>query len=67
VKPHQIYAAGYLSDPHGTHRVCLAAIIAPLGVCREKGLDEAVARLCCIGAWQEWAWMRSKWRAAEPR
>src|SRR5690349_20248769 len=26
VKPHQIYAAGDLSDPHGTHRVCLAAI-----------------------------------------
>ncbi len=23
VKPHQIYAAGDLSDPHGTHRVCL--------------------------------------------
>src|SRR4051812_10066305 len=28
VKPHQIYAAGDLSDPHGTHRVCLAAIIS---------------------------------------
>ena len=25
IKPHQIYAAGDLSDPHGTHRVCLAA------------------------------------------
>jgi glucosamine-6-phosphate deaminase len=23
LKPHQIYAAGDLSDPHGTHRVCL--------------------------------------------
>lgn len=22
-KPHQIYAAGDLSDPHGTHRTCL--------------------------------------------
>src|SRR5213075_3062115 len=27
VKPHQIYAAGDLSDPHGTHRVCLSAIL----------------------------------------
>src|SRR5690606_3638403 len=27
VQPHQIYAAGDLSDPHGTHRVCLDAII----------------------------------------
>ena len=26
IKPHQIYAAGDLSDPHGTHRVCLSAI-----------------------------------------
>ena len=23
LKPHQIYAAGDLSDPHGTHRTCL--------------------------------------------
>ncbi len=30
VKPHQVYAAGDLSDPHGTHRVCLAAIVAAL-------------------------------------
>ncbi len=27
VKPHQIYSAGDLSDPHGTHRVCLAAVL----------------------------------------
>ncbi len=26
VKPHQIYAAGDLSDPHGTHRICWDAI-----------------------------------------
>ena len=26
VKPHQIYAAGDLSDPHGIHRVCLAGL-----------------------------------------
>jgi glucosamine-6-phosphate deaminase len=26
VKPHQVYAAGDLADPHGTHRVCLDAI-----------------------------------------
>jgi len=28
VRPHQVYAAGDLSDPHGTHRVCLAAVTA---------------------------------------
>ncbi|HNW53218.1 MAG TPA: glucosamine-6-phosphate deaminase, partial [Bacteroidales bacterium] len=27
LKPHQIYAAGDLSDPHGTHRVCIDIII----------------------------------------
>jgi glucosamine-6-phosphate deaminase len=26
IKPHQVYAAGDLADPHGTHRVCLNAI-----------------------------------------
>ena len=29
-KPHQIYAAGDLADPHGTHKVCLDAINASL-------------------------------------
>src|SRR5439155_20409231 len=28
IRPHQVYAAGDLSDPHGTHRVCLAGIVA---------------------------------------
>ena len=26
IKPHQIYAAGDLADPHGTHKVCLDAV-----------------------------------------
>ncbi|WP_298646071.1 6-phosphogluconolactonase, partial [uncultured Proteiniphilum sp.] len=26
IKPHQIYVAGDLADPHGTHKVCLDAI-----------------------------------------
>ena len=30
IKPHQIYAAGDLADPHGTHRVCLDLIFAAL-------------------------------------
>ncbi len=28
LKPHQIYVAGELSDPHGTHRMCAEAIFA---------------------------------------
>ena len=55
VKPHQIYAAGDLSDPHGTHRVCLDAIFRS---CRELR-DEPWMQECEFwmyrGAWQEWA------------
>jgi glucosamine-6-phosphate deaminase len=54
VKPHQIYAAGDLSDPHGTHRVCLNAIFRSL----ESLADREWARDCELwlyrGAWQEW-------------
>lgn len=54
IKPHQIYAAGDLSDPHGTHRVCLDAIFAAL---RELK-DEPWMKDCWVwlyrGAWQEW-------------
>ena len=54
VRPHQIYAAGDLSDPHGTHRVCLAVIFAAM----QQLADRDWARDCELwlyrGAWQEW-------------
>jgi len=54
VRPHQIYAAGDLSDPHGTHRVCLAAVTQAL----ESLADRPWAADCELwlyrGAWQEW-------------
>ncbi len=54
VKPHQIYAAGDLSDPHGTHRVCLGAVFE---ACKRLK-DRDWMRQCEIwlyrGAWQEW-------------
>ncbi len=54
VRPHQVYAAGDLSDPHGTHRVCLNAI--SLAMARVAGRDWY--RDCELwlyrGAWQEW-------------
>src|SRR6185312_10603605 len=56
VKPHQIYAAGDLSDPHGTHRVCLAAIFEALRRIRAAGSEWV--KHCELwlyrGAWQEW-------------
>lgn len=52
VKPHQVYAAGDLADPHGTHRVCLDAIF------------EAFRRLTPQHEWMKdcWLWMyRGAW------
>ena len=56
IQPQQIYAAGDLSDPHGTHRVCLAAIFESLTRLRAAGtpwLDDCWVWLY-RGAWQEW-------------
>lgn len=54
VKPHQIYAAGDLSDPHGTHRICIEAVLAAL----KEIKDDEWLKDCHLwlyrGAWQEW-------------
>nr|WP_305150670.1 PIG-L family deacetylase [uncultured Duncaniella sp.] len=56
VKPHQIYVAGDLADPHGTHRKCTDAVLAAIDIVKSRGdewLDD-----CRIwmyrGAWAEW-------------
>ncbi len=54
VKPHQIYAAGDLSDPHGTHRVCLAAIFEALKRLKDKSWMKDCWMWLYRGAWQEW-------------
>ncbi|MCH7978115.1 MAG: glucosamine-6-phosphate deaminase, partial [Acidobacteria bacterium] len=54
VQPAQIFAAGDLSDPHGTHRVCAEAIFRAVGELeRDTGSRPEV--LLYRGAWQEWA------------
>lgn len=56
VKPHQIFAAGDLSDPHGTHRVCLQIIYEAVDrLVQEKAdwIDDCYLWLY-RGAWQEW-------------
>ena len=54
VKPHQIFVAGDLADPHGTHRVALNAALAAIDLLKE----EAWMKDCWIwmyrGAWAEW-------------
>ncbi len=54
VKPHQIYAAGDLSDPHGTHRVCLAAIFKALKQLEKESWMADCEVWLYRGAWQEW-------------
>ncbi|PAU94131.1 glucosamine-6-phosphate deaminase [Aliifodinibius salipaludis] len=54
VKPHQVYAAGDLSDPHGTHRVCLKAILSALKECQDDDWMQDCYIWLYRGAWQEW-------------
>jgi glucosamine-6-phosphate deaminase len=54
VQPHQIYAAGDLSDPHGTHRMCLEALVQAIDVLYGPGAKEAPEVWLYRGAWQEW-------------
>jgi glucosamine-6-phosphate deaminase len=55
IEPHQIYAAGDLSDPHGTHRTCLSAILQSCLACQNDSWYDACAVWLYRGAWQEWA------------
>ena len=54
IKPHQIYAAGDLEDPHGTHKVCLDIVFEAL----ESLKGEKFIKDCWLwlyrGAWLEW-------------
>lgn len=54
IKPHQIYAAGDLADPHGTHKVCLDAIFAALKELKPKKFMKDCWVWLYRGAWQEW-------------
>jgi len=55
VKPHQIFAAGDLADPHGTHKVCLDALFTTL---KEMKSEKEYMKDCWVwlyrGAWHEW-------------
>ncbi|MFI3286045.1 MAG: PIG-L family deacetylase [Rikenellaceae bacterium] len=54
VKPHQIYAAGDLTDPHGTHRTCMEAILEALKQIEEDEWLKECHLWLYRGAWQEW-------------
>ena len=54
VKPHEVFVAGDLADPHGTHKVCTDAVLAAI----DELKDEEWMKDCRIwmyrGAWAEW-------------
>ena len=56
IKPEQIFAAGDLSDPHGTHRVCLDIIYQAIELLKKNQVEWI--NNCYVwlyrGAWQEW-------------
>jgi glucosamine-6-phosphate deaminase len=52
IRPAEIYVAGDLSDPHGTHRVCADIIFAAVGRMAAKG--HPITVWLYRGAWQEW-------------
>ena len=54
IKPHQIFAAGDLSDPHGTHRVCYLAILAAIDELQDREWIKDCRLWLYRGAWQEW-------------
>ncbi|OLY92978.1 glucosamine-6-phosphate deaminase [Cnuella takakiae] len=56
IKPHQVYCAGDLADPHGTHKICLDIVLEALK--RLKASGATWINDCWLwlykGAWQEW-------------
>ncbi|MGP1515844.1 MAG: glucosamine-6-phosphate deaminase [Bacteroidales bacterium] len=57
IKPHQIYVAGDLADPHGTHKKCTDVVLAALNEFNQTGKEDWLQD-CRIwmyrGAWAEW-------------
>jgi glucosamine-6-phosphate deaminase len=56
IQPHQVYCAGDLADPHGTHKVCLDVVFESMR--RLKAAGDSWVKDCWVwlykGAWQEW-------------
>ena len=56
LQPDQIYMAGDLADPHGTHRVCTEATLEAIEQLKEEGEDWLKRTTIWLyrGAWMEW-------------
>ena len=54
VKPHEVFVAGDLADPHGTHKVCLDAILAAVDELKGAEWLKDCRFWMYRGAWAEW-------------
>jgi len=54
IKPHQVFAAGDLADPHGTHEVCLNAILLAMNLLKHESFMNDCWLWLYRGAWHEW-------------
>ena len=54
LKPHQIFAAGDLADPHGTHKICLDILFEAISEIKNKSFMKECWLWLYRGAWQEW-------------
>jgi len=54
IKPNQIYAAGDLADPHGTHKVCLDVLFKAIDHLKTKSYMDDCWVWLYRGAWHEW-------------
>ena len=54
IQPHQIFVAGDLADPHGTHKVCLDAALASIYELKSKEWMKECRVWMYRGAWAEW-------------
>lgn len=54
IQPHQIYAAGDLADPHGTHGVCLDALLCAYNIIDQEAWFKDCNTWWYRGAWMEW-------------
>ncbi|HXA02269.1 MAG TPA: glucosamine-6-phosphate deaminase [Cytophagaceae bacterium] len=53
IQPHQVFAAGDLADPHGTHKVCLDAVLAAMSKLKTKEWTKDCWFWLYSGAWAE--------------
>ena len=54
IRPHQVFAAGDLADPHGTHKLCLEAVLESLRSLKKESFMKDCWLWLYRGAWHEY-------------